>query len=161
MPTRRKRVLESGITLAVMKHSMPAAWGIASMMITPGMTDARRKWPGKYGSVVVTFSRADAVPDGNSSTRSMSRTGNGRQALQDGLQVELQRLSHDPLPAGTSGPWHVQGAHRVSSNPLRLKPQPARARRCFFDRQGAGIYARSRDRVREPPKAGMTTRRRW
>src|SRR6185503_19489084 len=76
MPTKKKRVFSSGITPAVMNARMPAVCASASMIITPGITGRCGKWPGKNGSLYVTFLSARMLlPFSHSITRSTSRKG--------------------------------------------------------------------------------------
>jgi hypothetical protein len=66
----------SGTEPSVLKASTAAVWAIASMISTPGITGLCGKWPGKKGSLMVTFLRPTMrLPISSSTIRSTSRKG--------------------------------------------------------------------------------------
>jgi len=64
------------VPLSALMMSTPAAWAIASRIMTPGMIGRPGKWPWKYGSFAETFFSATMrLPMSQCLTRSIIRIG--------------------------------------------------------------------------------------
>ena len=109
-----------GYTPAVTNARMPAACASASRIITPGITGRCGKWPGKNGSLIVTFLSARMRLAGRALEHAIDEQEGiaMRQPAHHLVDVHLQRFGHrsaSVLVSGIVRPSHHAPASRSRS----------------------------------------------